>query len=183
VNEIVRFDESTPDPVADPSGYRQALLGLLGEDDPAEVQAATPAALAELLARAGDAMRMPPAKGEWSAVEVLGHFTDAELVTAARYRWILAHDRPEIAAYDQDLWATRLRHREEDPAELLALFEAIRHADLRLWERTPEEDRDRFGIHAERGEESFDLLFRMLAGHDRFHLNQLRRTLDAVAPA
>jgi hypothetical protein len=37
------------------------------------------------------------------------------------------------------------------------------------------------GIHAERGRESFDLLFRMLAGHDRFHLAQARRALDAVS--
>ena len=46
--------------------------------------------------------------------------------------------------------------------------------------RTPPEERERFGLHAERGPESFDLLFRMLAGHDRFHLEQMRRTLEAV---
>lgn len=171
----------TPDPVANPTQYRQALLDLLGRDDPAEVQASTPAALAELLIDAGDRLRTPPAEGEWSALELVGHFADAELVTAARYRWILAHDRPDLAPYDQDLWATRLRHRDDDPAELLSLFEALRRANLRLWERTPQDERDRFGIHAERGEESFDLLFRMLAGHDRFHLNQLRRTVDAVS--
>jgi len=32
-------------------------------------------------------------------------------------------------------------------------------------------------MHAERGPESYDLMFRMLAGHDRFHLNQMRETL------
>jgi hypothetical protein len=37
------------------------------------------------------------------------------------------------------------------------------------------------GLHAERGPESFDLLFRMIAGHDRFHLAQARRALDVVA--
>jgi hypothetical protein len=36
-------------------------------------------------------------------------------------------------------------------------------------------------MHAERGPESFELLFRMLAGHDRFHMAQARRALDAVA--
>jgi hypothetical protein len=35
-------------------------------------------------------------------------------------------------------------------------------------------------VHSERGNESFDLLFRMIAGHDRFHLAQARRALDAV---
>src|SRR5919112_88640 len=39
------------DPVADPQGYRRELLALLGDDDPAQVLAAT---LAELQERAGD---------------------------------------------------------------------------------------------------------------------------------
>ena len=38
------------DPVADPQGYRRELLALLGDDDPAQVLAAT---LAELQERAG----------------------------------------------------------------------------------------------------------------------------------
>jgi hypothetical protein len=50
-----------------------------------------------------------------------------------------------------------------------------------LWARSSEEDRARVGIHAERGPESFELLFRMIAGHDRFHLAQAERALDAVA--
>ncbi len=37
-------------------------------------------------------------------------------------------------------------------------------------------------MHAERGPESFDLCFRMLAGHDRFHLAQAKRALEAVVP-
>jgi hypothetical protein len=36
------------------------------------------------------------------------------------------------------------------------------------------------GIHAERGPESYDLTFRMLAGHDRFHLEQARRAISAL---
>jgi hypothetical protein len=35
------------------------------------------------------------------------------------------------------------------------------------------------GIHEERGPESFDLTFRLIAGHDRNHLRQARRILDA----
>jgi hypothetical protein len=36
------------------------------------------------------------------------------------------------------------------------------------------------GIHAERGPESYDLSFRMIAGHDRLHQAQARRAIDAV---
>ena len=35
-------------------------------------------------------------------------------------------------------------------------------------------------MHAERGPESFDLTFRMLAGHDRLHLGQARGALEQV---
>lgn len=160
--------------------YVAHMLSLLGEDDPAEVQAATPAVLRELVERADDGVRTRPAEGEWSVAELIGHFLDAELVGACRYRWVLAHDGPELIAYDQDRWVDRLGHRDDPPDEMLALHEALRRANLGLWERTPLQDRERYGIHAERGQESFDQLFRTLAGHDRHHLEQTRRTLEAL---
>jgi hypothetical protein len=82
--------------------------------------------------------------------------------------------------YDQDLWVDRLRHNEELPAELVTYFEGLRLANLNLWQRLTPQERQRVGMHAERGPESVDLMFRMLAGHDRFHLNQIRKTLTAV---
>jgi hypothetical protein len=168
------------DPVAQPSEYREMILSLLGEDDPAEVQEATIAEVKTLLAQAGERLRDRPTEGEWSVLELLGHLTDAEVVSSARYRWILAHDRPELAPYDQDLWVSRLAHEDGDRDELLALFEALRRANLALWRRTREEDRERFGIHLERGPESYDTTFRMIAGHGRFHIDQMRRTIAAV---
>ena len=46
-------EETSPDPIVDPQGYQNHLLGLLGEDDPAEVQAATPSAFRKLIAELG----------------------------------------------------------------------------------------------------------------------------------
>jgi hypothetical protein len=173
---------SSPDPVSEPKAYQDHLLSLLGHDDPAEVQAGAPALWRALVADAGDRRHVRPADREWSVVECLGHAVDAEVVTSARYRWILAHDQPPLIGYDQDLWADKLHAgREEDPDELLMLFEPLRTANVALWDRSEEEDRARVGIHAERGPESFDLLFRMLAGHDRFHMAQARRALQATA--
>ena len=173
---------TSPDPVSEPQAYQEHLLSLLGDDDPAEVQAGAADLWRALVADAGDRLNVRPAAREWSVLECLGHAVDAELVTSARYRWILAHDRPPLIGYDQDLWADTLHAgRDEDPDELLALFEPLRIANVALWKRSDEEDRARVGVHAERGEESFDLLFRMLAGHDRFHQAQARRALDAVS--
>ena len=175
---------ASPDPVSDPQGYQQHLLGLLGDDDPAHVQAATPAALRSLIEVAGAEFRTAPEPGEWSVFGCLAHLTDAELVMSGRYRWVIAHDEPPLLGYDQDRWVDRLHAGVGDDAEsaedLLAVFVPLREANLDLWRRTPEAARSRVGMHDERGPESYDLAFRMIAGHDRFHLAQAERALDAV---
>jgi hypothetical protein len=160
--------------------YQQELLGLLGDDDPAEVQAGTPALLRSLVGDAGPDLRTRPEPGEWSVLECIGHIVDAELVSSGRYRFILAHDRPDLPGYDQDAWATAFHHNEADPDELLAPFEALRAANLGLWRRSMAADRARIGMHRERGPESYELTFRMIAGHDRFHLNQAREALASI---
>jgi len=172
----------SPDPVSDPSAYQQHLLGLLGDDDPADVQAATPAAWRALVAEAEQAVAQRPSPEEWSVLECLAHAYDAEIVYSGRYRWILAHDEPPLIGYDQDLWVTRLKHGEDDPDELLEVLDALRAANLALWAKTSDAEKQRVGQHAERGPESFDLSFRLIAGHDRFHLAQAGRALEALAP-
>ena len=170
----------TPDPVSQAAEYQDYLVGLVGEEDPADVQAAGPDAWREVLREAGARVAERPEPGEWSVLECLGHAADAELVASARYRWILAHDEPPLIGYDQDLWVDRLHHGEDDPEALLETFEALRRANLALWARSSEEERARVGIHAERGPESYRLTFTMLAGHDRFHLDQARRAFAAL---
>jgi hypothetical protein len=169
-----------PDPITQAKEYQEYLLAALGPDDPARAQAATPAALRELVARAGDDLRTPPSPDEWSVLECVAHVAGAEIVMSGRYRWILAQDEPPLIGYDQDLWVARLRQDREDPPQLLDLFEALRTANLRLWNGSTEAERARFGVHAERGPESFDLSFRMIGGHDRIHADQARRALAIV---
>lgn len=172
---------TSPDPVREAEAYRQLLLASLGEDDPAEAQARTPAAIRALVGEAGPALRTRPEPGEWSVLECIGHIVDGELVVAGRYRWILAHDEPDIVGYDQDLWVERLRHRNDDVDLLVSTFETLRAANLDLWARLTAEERARVGIHRERGPESLDLTFRLAAGHDRVHLGQARRALERVS--
>ena len=144
---------SSPDPVSEAAAYQRHLLGLLGEEDPAEVQAATPAALRGALAEAADRLRERPEPAEWSVLECAGHIADAELVVSGRLRWIVAHDEPPLIGYDQDLWVERLRHNEDDPEQLLRTFEVMRAANLAIWARSTEPERARVGHHAERGPE------------------------------
>jgi len=169
--------KTSPDPLTEGRAYQRLLLALLDQHDPAEVQEATPAALRSLLNDAGADLRRRPAAGEWSVLELIGHLVDAETVMSSRFRWTISQDRPPLLGYDQDQWVARLRHNDDQPDELLTVFSALRAANLRLWRRSPADDRERVAMHAERGPESYELMFRMLAGHDRFHLNQMRETL------
>lgn len=175
--------KTSPDPVAEGRAYQQLLLRLLGEDDPAMVQQGTEAALRSVLREAGSELRQRPAPADWSVLELLGHLVDAEIVMSGRYRWTISQDQPPLLGYDQDQWVARLHHNDDQPEELVALFRALRAANLQLWERTSADDRERVAMHAERGPESYGLMFRMLAGHDRFHLNQMLKTLRELREA
>jgi DinB family protein len=170
----------TFDPVSAPEAYRRSLLAALGDDDPAAVQAATPGLLRDLVSEAGDALAVAPEPGEWSVAGCLAHLVDGELIVSARSRWILAEDEPDIVGYDQALWVSRLDQERENPELLLTVFEALRRWNLELWARTSAEDRSRVGLHRERGPESYELTFRLAAGHDRIHLGQARRALQAA---
>lgn len=160
--------------------YRKPALDALGSDDPFDVQEAEFEVWRQLIEDAGDDLRERPADEEWSVVELLGHMTDSELVTSGRYRRVLAEDEPAITGFDQDAWTEQFNHRSDDPELLLTLFGALRLANLDLWERTAPQDRGRSGIHSERGPESYELLFRLQAGHGRLHLAQAKAALAEV---
>jgi hypothetical protein len=171
---------ASPDPVAEPQAYQAYLLEALGTDDPATVQAGTPAAMRQLVSEAGLEVRTRPAPGEWSALEAIGHVVDAEVVYSARYRFIVAHDEPPLLGYDQDRWVQGLHHNDDDVSALLDQFEAMRLANVAMWRRSSPAERGRVGIHDERGPESYDLSFRLISGHDRVHLAQARAALQAA---
>ncbi len=165
------------------TAYTAAVLGLLGGRDPLEVLQTTPHAIEVALAGLTDEQLVrPEAPGKWSMRDVVQHMADSELVWGYRLRMVLAHDRPAITGYDQDLWADRLRYADVDPATSFRELISFRRSNLRLLARTPAADLDRIGVHAERGEESVRHMMRMYAGHDLLHLNQLRRIRQAVAP-
>jgi hypothetical protein len=167
----------SPDPVASPDAYRATILGWLADDDPAEVQAGTPGRLRALVRDAGARLRERPEAAEWSVIECVGHMVDSEIVASARARWIVAEDTADSVGDDQDRWVAGLGHRDDDPDQLIALFEVLRSANLRLWANADPATRIRVGVHRERGPESYALMWRLIAGHDRHHLDQAERAL------
>ena len=170
---------SPPETVA----YVAALLGLIGEKDPVTVLRETPAALQRFLDTVpGDVVTKPEAPGKWSITQVVQHLADSDLVGGFRLRMVLAHDRPPLVGYDQDLWANRLGYRDVEIYDALEQFTVLRRANLRLWENLSPADLARVGMHAERGEESLEHIRRLYAAHDLLHLNQLERIRASFAP-
>jgi len=164
--------------------YTDAILGLLGDRDPMPVLAGTAAAVRSSIAGLDRAtLTRPEAPGKWSIAQVLQHLADSDLVWGFRLRMTLAHDRPPIAGYDQDLWATRLHYELADAAEALEQFDVLRRANLRLVGRASRDELARVQVHAERGEESVAHSMLMYAGHDLLHVAQVARIRAAVAPA
>ncbi len=162
--------------------YVAGLLGLLGDQDPVRVLGDTPGAVARLLETVPAAMAVrAEAPGKWSIRDVVQHLADSELVGGFRLRMVLAHDRPRLTGYDQDLWADRLEYGAVDIGEALEQFTALRRANARIWARLTPADLKRIGIHGERGEESLDRMRRLYAGHDILHLRQLERIRAAVS--
>ncbi len=156
--------------------YTSALLGLLGTQNPLVVLRETPDALRAAVERLTPAqVGHPEAPGKWSTRQVVQHLADAELVGGFRLRMILAHERPALAPYDQDLWANRLRYGDSDIHEALEQFSVLRRANLRLWGGASPAELARAGMHAERGEESVEQMRRLYAGHDLAHRHQLAR--------
>jgi hypothetical protein len=162
--------------------YVAAVLGLLGDKDALQVLRGTPEILNRHVRQipASDIMT-PEAPAKWSVGEVLQHLSDSDLVFGFRLRMVLAHDRPVLTGYDQDLWADRLKYRESDYKEALALFTALRRANLRLLERASTADFQRVSVHAERGEETLEHMVSLYAGHDLLHIRQIERIRRSFA--
>jgi DinB family protein len=163
--------------------YVRALLDLLGDQDPLEIAARQLAWLERRTTGLDDAMlRRPEAPGKWSAMEVIQHLADTEVVLAWRTRQILTVDQPLIQGYDQDAWARTLGYATMPLDVTLAQLRGVRAANLRLWRSLTAAEGARVGLHSERGPESLDLLIRLMGAHDLVHRRQIDRALAAAAP-
>lgn len=173
-------------PIADAASqaavYTAALLAALDGRNPLDVLPESPAAF-----RAGvDGLTpaqcaMPETPGKWSALQLLQHLTDSELVFGYRVRLVLTHDRPAIVGYDQDQWVERLHAGDDDIERLLVRIASLRAGNIAVLAATTPADRQRVGVHSERGEESVARMMELYAGHDVVHLRQLSRIRRAVA--
>jgi hypothetical protein len=158
--------------------YVRALLELLGDRAPFDVQAEQIGWLDRTVAGLPDGLlRAPEAPGKWSALEVVQHLADSEIVYAYRTRLILEQDDPPLPGFDQDVWARVLRYADADLDVALGVIRGVRTANLRLWRSLGPAELARSGRHSERGSESLWRIIQLCAAHDLVHRRQIERIL------
>ena len=159
--------------VAD-GGYRERILGYLGDKDPISSLESSRERVRQIASTLGAAgLAKPWAPGKWTGAQVLAHLADCEMAIGFRIRQIASEDAYIIQPFDEGKWARRYENVDAEAA--LQSFLASRQWNL-AWIRTlSPADRARQAVHPERGPETLDVVIRLLAGHDLNHLQQLEK--------
>ena len=161
-----------------PQQYRDRILGLLKGKKPLEVLEATPKKIAALVKGASrKKLSARPAPGKWSAVEILAHLADVELVQGVRMRMIIGSNGIPIQGFNQDAWADAMEYSSQPSAASLEAFRAARERNVRMLKSLPRKLWSSYGMHSERGRETVTRVVEMTAGHDLNHLAQLMERL------
>ena len=139
------------------------------------VLSVTPARWASLAQTVpADLLSLPPAPGEWSALECLQHLIDTEPVFQFRIEAFLAgRDFPD---FDPDSQGTKPDARLK-PVDLAAEYARLRAAGLAALACLTLGDLDRQATHQELGRVTLSEMVHEWAAHDLMHTVQAERAL------
>jgi hypothetical protein len=125
-----------------------------------------------------------PAEDRWSALEIVCHLADAELLASARIRRIITQDRARLWGYQQELWASALGYRQQRIETVLARFVLLRRENAELIEGLAAEIWQQSGQHDMNGTFTLEQLIDDYLTHTAKHIEQIGKveTELAVAP-
>ena len=139
------------------------------------ILSATPARWASLTqAIPADLLALPPAPGEWSALECLQHLVDTEPVFQFRVDAFLAGR--DFPGFDPDSQGTN-PDAGRTPADLAAEYARLRAASLRALARLTPDDLGRQSTHQELGRVTMSEMVHEWAAHDLMHTVQAERSM------
>lgn len=118
-------------------------------------------------------LRREEGDGAWSILDVIAHLSDLELVSAVRWRKVLAEEEPELPSLDQV--RSTPTHRGESLEELMEAFSFERRRNIVLLERCNGEPLQRKGKHPDYGLLSIRDMAERLRSHQEQHLAQIER--------
>ena len=146
--------------------------------DTIAAQRAAPATLAQLISGVpDDVLHRRPAPGKWSIVEIIAHLAEDELTSSWRYRQMIEHDGVALLGFDQELWARLGDYPSWTTCDALDMYRLLRLANVTLLSRLTAAEWERSGVHAERGSMTVRSLAAHMTGHDRNHIEQIKRIL------
>ncbi len=132
--------------------------------------AAGPQALRDAVAGLNDRqLRTPAPPGNWSAMQIVCHIADFEIVYADRIKRVLVEDRPTMFGGDPDQFAARLCYDTRDLEEELNVIASIRAQVTRILSAASAADFERVGIHSADGPLTLTVLLKRIAGHIPHH--------------
>ena len=159
-----------------PQQYKTRIENYLGTMDPMDVLESTTSRL-EVLVNKLKKQETQNTPQTWNATEILAHLAESEIVYGYRIRKALNASGTPIEATDQNVWVKNAGYLQRDPQLALALFQAVRKANISFFKSLTPSQLEHFGIHSERGKESIAQMARMIAGHDINHLQQMEKLL------
>ena len=121
--------------------------------------------------------KRPDAKS-WAAKEIICHVRDTEEFFLNRFQMILTFDEPKFSPADSERWAVERQYLRNDVGEALTAFRKRRQETLQFLKELRPDQWERGCIHAIRGRMTLRDYFNLLAGHDRNHLDQIKRALS-----
>src|SRR5947209_16246310 len=114
-----------------------------------------------------------PIPGKWSTLEVVCHLADFEPILADRMKRVIAEDRPQLLAADENRFAAALAYHDRDLEEELALIEQTRSQMARILRTLSDDALERVGVHSERGPRTLEQLLTGTTSHITHHLRFL----------
>ncbi len=120
-----------------------------------------------------------PAPEKWSIHEILVHLADSETNAFLRARRFLAEPGQPVMAYDQDVWAQKLKYHAQDPEAALRLVGMVRAMTHALIRKLPDSAWSARCSHPEHDNYTFDRWLEIYAGHIPGHIAQMQRNFAA----
>jgi len=119
-----------------------------------------------------------PDEKNWSAKEIVCHVRDTEEYFLSRFQMILSYDEPKFSPADAGRWAVERQYHRNDAGEALTAFRQRRRETLVFIKEIKPDQWERACHHAIRGRMTLRDYLSLLAGHDKNHLDQIKRALE-----
>lgn len=128
-----------------------------------------------------DEWQHEPTPDDWALTEVICHLRDTEIeIHKMQLQLLIEKDGAFIPRPDSSIWANERRYLNADGRTALNEFmdarrqnvEAVRNLDISIWSRNAR--------HAIFGPTNFTEVMGFIADHDKAHIQQVRKTLDAI---